>query len=114
MGCGGFTEEARSNKEQVDPLREQNITASAPSQCSQSQGTSSSNTLTGLFSVTVVFNASYIFFLFFYMYIYINVYSTRGNKITKIIENIYIFNIISVENNDQKLISILSVFFGSS
>ncbi|KAL2717120.1 insulin receptor substrate 1 isoform X1 [Vespula squamosa] len=45
-------EEQRTCKEQVDPLQEQTTTASAPTQCSQSQSTSS-NTFTGLFSVTV-------------------------------------------------------------
>lgn len=45
-------EEQRTCKEQVDPLQEQTTTASAPAQCSQSQSTSS-NTLTGLFSVIV-------------------------------------------------------------
>ncbi|KAI4478135.1 hypothetical protein M0804_012093 [Polistes exclamans] len=45
-------EEQRTCKEQVDPLQEQTTTASAPAQCSQSQSTSS-NTFTGLFSVTV-------------------------------------------------------------
>ncbi|XP_043492010.1 insulin receptor substrate 1 isoform X4 [Polistes fuscatus] len=39
-------EEQRTCKEQVDPLQEQTTTASAPTQCSQSQSTSS-NTFTG-------------------------------------------------------------------
>ncbi|XP_043471304.1 insulin receptor substrate 1 isoform X4 [Leptopilina heterotoma] len=45
----GFSplEEQRTQKEQVDSLQQQNATVSAPSQCCQSQSTSSSNTLTG-------------------------------------------------------------------
>lgn len=43
----------------MDPLREPNNPASAPSQSSQSQSISSSNTLTGLFSLTVVVQSSF-------------------------------------------------------
>ncbi|KAJ8687318.1 hypothetical protein QAD02_023112 [Eretmocerus hayati] len=45
-------EEQRMLEEQVAPLKEQNIPASAPSQCSQSQTTTSSNTHTAGIGVT--------------------------------------------------------------
>lgn len=49
------------HKDQVAPLQEQNVTASAPSQCSQTQTTSTSNTHMGLFchsSRTLLFSCA--------------------------------------------------------
>ena len=63
----------------MDPLRDQYIPASAPSQCSQSQSTSSSNTLTGLFSVHSSRYASYLNIVYV-MYILVGYFDSSKQK----------------------------------